>query len=148
MTPHTPTARTRRDFLYRAGGGLGGIALHALLNEARAQNPGAHAPGSPLAARKPHFEPKAKRVIFIFAVGGPSQLDLFDRKPELERRAGQPLPESVGRIRSQFTTGNEVILPSTRRWQRYGRAGIELSDLMPRTAACADDICFLRACWA
>ncbi len=144
MTPaHTPPARTRRDFLYRAGGGLGGIALHALLNESARAQP----PRNPLAPKRPHFEPKAKRVIFLFAVGGPSQMDLFDRKPELERQAGKPLPDAVGRIRSQFTSGAEVILPSTRRWQRYGRSGIELSDLMPRTATCADDICFLRACW-
>src|SRR5215213_5449648 len=134
---------TRRDFLYTAGGGLGGLALQWLL----ARDARADAPRSPLAAKKPHFEPKAKRVIFIFAVGGPSQMDLFDRKPELERRAGQPLPDSVGRLRSQFTSGSEVILPSTRRWRRYGRSGIELSDLMPLTAGCADDICFLRACW-
>ncbi|HEX4610663.1 MAG TPA: DUF1501 domain-containing protein, partial [Urbifossiella sp.] len=147
MTPHAPRARSRRDFLYRSGGGLGGIALHWLLaRDALAAGPTGPV-RSPLAPKRPHFEPKAKRVIFLFAVGGPSQMDLFDRKPDLEKWAGKPLPESSGRPRSQFTTGTEVILPSTRRWQRYGRSGIELSDLMPRTAACADDICFLRACW-
>jgi hypothetical protein len=133
---------SRRDFLFHASGGLGGIALSGLLAaEARA------ASKNPLAEKKPHFEPKAKRVIFLFMVGGPSQMDLFDRKPELEKRAGQPLPETTGRPKSQFTSGNEVILPSTRKWAKYGQSGIEISDLMPHLAKRVDDICFLRSCW-
>ena len=95
MQTHIPRARSRREFLYSAGGGLGGIALHWLLaNETRAED-GRAKPGrspNPLAAKKPHFEPKAKRVIFLFMVGGPSQMDLFDPKPELAKWAGKPLP--------------------------------------------------------
>ncbi len=133
----TPTSR--RDFLLRASSGLGGIALQALLATESQANP--------LAQKKPHFEAKAKRVIFLFMVGGPSQLDLFDPKPELEKWAGKPLPENTGRPKSQFTSGGEVILPSTRKWAKHGASGLEISDLMPHLAKRADDICFLRSCW-
>jgi hypothetical protein len=149
MNPHIPLASSRRDFLVRAGGGLGGIALNWLLaNEVRGdQPPGSSGTRNPLAAKKPHFEPKAKRVIFLFMVGGPSQMDLFDPKPALAKWAGQPLPETTGRPKSQFTSGSETILPSTRKWTRHGRSGIEVSDLLPNLGKCADDICFLRSCW-
>ena len=141
MSTHFPTAASRREFLFRSGGGLGGIALNWLA--ARGDEPR----GSPLAAKKPHFAAKAKRVIFLFMVGGPSQMDLFDPKPALAKWAGKPLPESTGRPKSQFTTGREVILPSTRKFAKHGQSGIEISDLLPHLAARADDICFLRACW-
>ncbi len=146
MNTHFPFAQSRREFLFRSGGGLGGIALNYL----HSQETLARASGlssNPLAEKKPHFAPKAKRVIFMFMVGGPSQMDLFDPKPGLVKWAGKPLPESTGRPKSQFTTGNEVILPSTRKFAKHGNSGIEISDLMPNLATCADDICFLRACW-
>src|SRR5215213_9900612 len=108
---------TRRDFLYTAGGGLGGLALQWLL----ARDARADAPRDPFAPKKPHFEPKAKRVIFLFMVGGPSQMDLFDPKPGLEKWVGKPLPEATGRPKSQFTSGAEVILPSTRKWAKHGK---------------------------
>ena len=136
---------SRRDFLLHASSGLGGIALNAMLAKTAGINPAARQ--SPLAEKKPHFEPKAKRVIFLFMVGGPSQMDLFDRKPELEKWAGKPLPESSGRPKSQFTSGAEVLLPSTRKWTKSGQSGIEISDLLPHLAKRADDICFLRSCW-
>ncbi len=150
MGMHIPIASSRRDFLFRAGGGLGSIALNWMLAaEAKTAgiNPVAHQSKNPLAASKPHFEPKAKRVIFLFMVGGPSQMDLFDPKPALEKWAGKPLPESTGRPKSQFTSGSEVILPSTRKFAKHGKSGIEMSDLMPHLATCVDDICFLRSCW-
>ena len=78
-TPHLPTATTRRDFLFRAGGGLGALALtHLWAREAQAAKP-----VNPLAAKEPHHEAKAKSIIFMFMVGGPSPIDLFDPKPEL-----------------------------------------------------------------
>jgi hypothetical protein len=149
MQAHIPFARSRRDFLFHAGGGLGGIALNWLFHR---ESHGADAPRSgvtrnPLAEKKPHFAPKAKRVIFLFMVGGPSQMDLFDPKPGLAKWAGKPLPESTGRPKSQFTKGDEVILPSTRKFRKHGKSGIEVSDLMPNLATCVDDICFLRSCW-
>jgi hypothetical protein len=139
-------AVNRRDFLFRAGGGLGGIALNWLLNQEAQAAGKLPTQKNPLAAREPHFKPRAKRVIFMFMVGGPSPLDLFDPKPALEKWAGKPLPESTGRPKSQFTSGGEVILPSTRKFKKHGKSGIEISDLLPNLAECVDDICFLRSC--
>jgi hypothetical protein len=140
MTPHIPAAVSRRDLLLRAGGGLGGIALAHLL--ARADAPTASA----LAPRPPHFPATAQRVIFLFLVGGPSQMDLFDPKPALAKWAGKPLPEGTGRPRSQFTGGGEVILPSTRTFKPHGQSGQWFSDLLPHLSRHADDICFLKGC--
>jgi hypothetical protein len=140
---HIPLVRTRREFLFRAGGGLGGIALNWLMQ----QEAGAATSANPLAPRTAHFAGRAKSVIFMFMVGGPSQLDLFCPKPELEKRRGQPLPESVGRLTSQFTKGNEAILPSSRVFKKHGKSGLWMSDLMPNLAACVDDLCYLNSCW-
>jgi hypothetical protein len=136
MTPHFPTAVDRRDFLFRAGGGLGGLALTWLsASEARA------------AEKKPHFPAKAKSVLFLFMVGGPSPLDLFDPKPELEKWRGKPLPDSIGKFKSQFTKGDSALLPSTRKFKQHGTSGLWVSDLMPEFATCVDDVAFLRGCW-
>ncbi|MFO0848042.1 MAG: DUF1501 domain-containing protein [Gemmataceae bacterium] len=141
---HIPHAVTRRDLLLRAGGGLGGIALNWLLaNQASAEPSRAT---NPLAPKPPHFAPKAKRCIFLFMVGGPSQMDLFDPKPALSKWHGKPLPESTQRPKSQFTSGQETILASTRKFKKHGQSGQWVSDLMPHLATCVDDICFLKAC--
>jgi len=142
--PHFPLALSRRDLLLRSGGGLGGIALSWLLAQAN-ESPTST---NPLLPKKPHHAPKAKRVIFLFMVGGPSQMDLFDPKPELEKWAGKPLPEATGRPKSQFTTGKETILPSLRKFKQHGKSGQWVSDLMPNLASCVDDICFLKSCWS
>jgi hypothetical protein len=142
--PHFPHARSRREFLFQAGGGLGGIALSWLMQreaQAAAKN------ANPLAARAAHFPARAKSVIFMFMVGGPSQVDLFYPKPELEKWRGQPLPESIGRPMSQFTKGNEALLPSTRSFKRHGQSDMWMSDLLPNLASCVDDLCYLNACW-
>jgi len=102
---------------------------------------------NPLAPRLSHFPATAKSVIFMFMVGGPSQIDLFDPKPELIRLNGQPLPPSFGKPVSQFTKGDTPLLGSTRKFQKHGKSGIEVSDLLPNLAECVDDICFLRSCW-
>jgi hypothetical protein len=135
---------SRRDALIRSAGGFGGLPLAMML--ARGSDP---VPPSknPLAAKLPHHPAKAKRVIFLFFVGGTSQMDLFDRKPALEKWAGKPLPEATGRPKSQFTSGGETVLASTRKWKKHGQSGMELSDLIPHMAECADDLCLLRACW-
>src|SRR5713101_5770209 len=144
---HSSRAQSRRDFLYRAGGGLGGIALSWLMaRDGVASPPGANASGSPsnpLAARPPHFEAKAKSIIFLFMVGGPSPVDLFDPKPELTKQHGKPLPESFGKPISQFTKGDTPLLASTRTFKKHGKSGIEVSDLLPKLATCVDDIAFL-----
>src|SRR6516165_8482014 len=145
-TAHLPVARTRRDFLFQAGGGFGALALSWLLARDGYASFG-NASENPLAAKKPHFNARAKSVIFMFMVGGPSPLDLFDPKPELHKRQGQPLPKSFGRPVSQFTNGDTPLLASTRKFQRHGRSGLEVSDLLPHLAGCVDDIAFLRSCW-
>jgi len=139
------SALDRRDFLYRSGGGLGSIALSWLMQREAAL---ADASRSSLVAKKPHFEAKAKSVIFMFMVGGPSPLDLFDPKPELEKWRGKPLPESIGKFSSQFTKGDSNLLPSTRKFKQHGKSGMWVSDLMPQFAECVDDVAYLRGCWA
>ena len=103
---------------------------------------------NPLAERKPHFAAKAKRVIFMFMVGGPSSVDLFDPKPALAKFHGKPLPASFGMPVSQFTKGDTPLLASSRKFARHGKSGLEVSDLMPHLAGRVDDICFLRGCHA
>jgi hypothetical protein len=143
---HLPRAHSRRDFLFRAGGGFGGLALSWLL--ARDGQAGEAKPAAnPLAARAPHFPARAKSVIFLFMVGGPSAIDLFDPKPELQKRHGQPLPKSFGMPVSQFTKGDTPLLASTRKFRKHGQSGLPVSDLMPHLAGCVDDMAFLRSCW-
>ena len=136
---------SRRDFLWQAGGGCGGLALSWLL--ARDAQGAGKPQANPLAARQPHFTPKAKRVIFLFMVGGPSPVDLFDPKPALKKWHGKPLPPGLGKPVSQFTQGDTPLLASTRTFKKHGKSGLEVSDLMPHLAGCVDDICFLRSCW-
>jgi hypothetical protein len=141
-----PRQSTRRHFLLQAGGGCGALALSWLLaRDGFAAN--TTAPANPLRAKPPRFEAKAKSVIFMFMVGGPSHIDLFDPKPELLKRQGKPLPESFGKPVSQFTKGDTPLLASTRAFQKHGRSGLEVSDLMPNLSGCVDDIAFLRSCW-
>ncbi len=95
----------------------------------------------PLAPRAPHFPAKAKRVIHIFANGGPSQVDTFDPKPALASYAGKPLPK--GHLKTESKTGG--VLPSPYKFQRYGSSGIEISELFPRLAQRADELCIIRS---
>jgi hypothetical protein len=145
-TAHYSVAQSRREFLFQAGGGFGALALSWLLSRdgyASESRPSSN----PLAAKPPHFEAKAKSVIFMFMVGGPSHIDLFDPKPELQKRHGQPLPKSFGMPVSQFTKGDTPLLASTRQFRKHGQSGLEVSDLLPHLATCVDDIAFLRSCW-
>jgi hypothetical protein len=132
----------RRAFLRRVGGGFGLLGLSYLL-----QREAVAGGASPLAARPGHLPARAKRCIFLFMVGGPSQVDLFDPKPALGRLDGQPLPESFGRIHSQFLEGDPLCLASHRKWGRYGQSGMDMSDLIPHMHAHADDIALIRSCW-
>jgi hypothetical protein len=143
---HIPPATSRRDFLLQAGGGFGALALSWLL--ARDGYAAAKPPAiNPLAPKRPQFEPKATAVIFLFMVGGPSPIDLFDPKPALKKHQGQPLPKSFGTPVSQFTKGDTPLLASTRSFKNHGQSGLEVSDLLPNLATCVDDIAFLRSCW-
>jgi hypothetical protein len=132
---------TRRHFFGKAGTGIGLAALSSLLAE------DVHAENGALPGL-PHFAPKAKRVIYLFQHGAPSQLDLFDPKPALPALRGKDLPESVRQ--GQRLTGMTAfqssfpIAPTIFKFAQYGKSGQWLSDLLPHTAKIADDICIIR----
>ncbi len=139
---------TRRSFLATSASGIGTVAMASLL--ARDGLLAANDPAGrtdPLAPRAGHFAGTAKNCIFIFMAGAPSQLDLFDPKPELNRLHGKQLPESMTKdVRFAFIQKETATLLGTKRtFQRHGRCGMELSDLLPHLGSCADDICLIRS---
>jgi hypothetical protein len=145
MWPGDEMARrmTRRHFLGRAGAGVGLAALaHLLADDLRAAPAGA-LPGLP------HHRPRAKRVIYLFQSGAPSQLDLFDHKPALADLRGKELPDSVRR--GQRLTGMTAtqdsfpVAPSRFRFARHGNSGAWVSELLPHTAKVADELCFIKS---
>jgi hypothetical protein len=146
--PHVSWPTSRRDFLARSGGGFGAMALGSMMHwdEARADVPEID-PLSPMAPRVPHHIAKAKSVIFLFMEGGPSHIDLFDPKPELEKWAGKPLPESIGPVFTPMGVGSNTLLPSKRKFARHGQSGMWVSDWYPHVAKVADEICLIRSCW-
>src|SRR5215207_5931935 len=131
----------RRDFLRTVGGGIGSLALADLLHA-----DGATAPINPLAPKKPHFAPKAKNVIFLFMEGGPSQMDLFDPKPELQKWHGKSLPASMTKdLKLAFIKPTAAVLGSPREFKRYGQSGMEFSDYLPHMSSVADQLCMIRS---
>jgi hypothetical protein len=141
--------RSRREFLTTCASGVGGLALATLLAQdgVLAAESDTAAAENPLAPRMPHFAPKAKACIFIFLEGAPSQLDLFDPKPKLNELNGQKLPESLTKnVRFAFIQKETaVVLGSPRKFQKYGDCGMDISDLLPHLATCADDIALVRS---
>jgi hypothetical protein len=134
------TPLTRRQALKRFANGFGLLGLAALLaDEARAA---AAADFNPLAVKPPHFEPKAKRVIFLFMSGGPSHVDTFDPKPRLQQDSGKPLPFEMPKL-VRTKTGN--LLGSPFKFNKHGQSGIEVSELLPHIGSCIDDICVIRS---
>lgn len=129
---------SRREMLRLSSVGFGNLALMGLLQE------GSYAgvPAGPLATKPPMVPARAKRVIFVFLHGGPSQVDTFDPKPLLSRDNGKPFPFEKPRIVSS-QTGN--LLKSPWEFKRYGQAGIEVSDLFPHVGGCADHLCFIHS---
>ena len=100
----------------------------------------------PLALKMPHFAPKAKNIIFMFMEGGPSQYELFDPKPELERWDGQSLPESITKdLRLPFIKPSAKVMANRYKFQPHGKSGMELSELAPHLGSVADDICLVRS---
>ncbi len=138
---HIRPALSRRDVLRVAANGFGAIALEHLLE----RELGAKERVNPLSAKPSHFPSKVKSVIFLYMVGGPSPIDTFDPKPALKKYQGQKLPESYGKVTSQFTTGDTPLLASPWEFKQYGRSGLWVSSLFPRLAECVDDICFVRS---
>jgi hypothetical protein len=136
--------QTRRHFLTTGSLGLGAAAFALLSGDTRAE-PG-RSPDDPLAPRKPHFEPKAKRVIYLHMSGSPPHLDLFDYKPELVARTGQECPESLIKgKRFAFTSGTPKLLGTPRTFKQYGQGDIWMSDAVPKLHGVADDICMIKS---
>lgn len=131
---NTPLNLTRRQWLQRAACGFGALALQDI----------ARAASNPLAARIPGMMPKAKRVIFLFMQGGPSQQDLFDPKPFITSRHGQKIDSPLRKEVTQVGTEKYLALGSMAPVRSRGQSGMMISDLMPHLSSVADDICLLR----
>lgn len=133
---------TRREWLTRSANGFGGLALAALMADERA-HPQPSENADPMAARPPHFEAKAKNVIFLYMDGGPGQMDSFDPKPRLRAEHGQPiqlpeLPTTVFNI-------TDKVFGSPFEFSQHGESGLWVSDLFPHLAGCADDLCVVHS---
>lgn len=102
----------------------------------------------PLVEKPPHFTPRATRVIWLFMHGGPSHLETFDPKPELQRLHGQPLPASFGPVATRRKVAQNPLLGTKRTFRKCGSSGLEVSDLFPHVSRCADRLCVIRSCWA
>ena len=141
---HHRNVSTRREFFTRAGSGLAGIALASMLTE-----DGYAAAMDPLAPKQPHHPPLAKNVIWCFIEGGPSQVDLFDYKPLLEKLAFQPVPDSFhteNLITAQGARPSDGLFPARRTFKQYGQSGLWVSDWLPHIAEMADDLAVIRSC--
>jgi len=152
-SPHGHPYGSRREFLAKAGGGFGALALsHLLAADAgpnRPPGPGVAAGSpSPLAPKRPHRRARARSVIFLFMEGGPSHLDTFDPKPALDRLAGKPIPGSFGEVITAMGEFRSPIMPSRRTWKQHGQSGLWISDWLPEVAQCADELAVIRSCWA
>lgn len=137
---HRMLMPSRREFLMRAGGGFGALALAGIMAE---NNKAAAADNSAL---RPHFFGKARSVIFLFMDGGPSHLDTFDPKPLVNELAGKPLPSSVKRVITPMGVSENPLLASKRSWKHCGESGIPVSDWYANVGNCADDLCVIRSC--
>jgi hypothetical protein len=137
---------TRRQFLRRGGNALGTAALAALLAEASTARAAASPEGRPLL---PNFAPKAKQVIYLHMVGGPSQIDLFDYKPQMQEWYDKDLPESIrnGQRLTTMTSGQArfPVAPTKYKFAQHGQCGMWVTELLPWTAKMVDDMCFIRS---
>lgn len=134
--------QSRRSFFRSCAGGIETLALASLLEREGL----AGVMPDPLAPKAPHFAPHAKNVICLFMEGAPSQMDLFDPKPALQKYSGQSLPPSMTKdLRLAFIKPTAAVLASPRKFTPHGNSGIEFSDFIPNIASCADDICLVRS---
>jgi len=139
----------RRQFLNSVGGGIGAIALAKILSEENrlsASSSIGGAQANPFEGMVPHFEPKVKRIIYLFMHGGPSHVDLFDPKPDLIKYAGHPLPESFGSVMTRRKVAQNPLLPPVKPFRPRGKSGLEISDFLPHMASVADELCVMRSC--
>jgi hypothetical protein len=139
MPEHYRITRNRREFITDAFCGFGSLALASILKGGTV---------NPLAARIPPKPAKAKAVIFLCMAGGPSHLETFDPKPLLNQLNGQKRPAEFGEAKYQFITSDPRILGTKRTFQKYGKSGIEVSDLLPHTGEIVDDLAVIRSCHA
>jgi hypothetical protein len=136
--------RTRRHFFQDCGLGLGAVALSSLLGDS-AEASTASASGGAMAPRSTHYSAKAKRVIYMHMAGGPSQLELFDPKPKLRDLDGQECPKQFTEgKRFAFLKPDAKLLGTRREFVRAGKAGVEMSELLPHLRSVFDDICLIR----
>ena len=129
----------RRDFLKRSACGFGSLAAAALAHDE------ARAAVNPLAPKAPHYAPKAKRVIFMWMQGGPSQMDLFDYKPRLEKGNGEPVPFEMPKNREVPGIANARLMGPIAPFVRRGESGLMMSEMLPHLGNHADDLCVLNA---
>ena len=146
MPEHVRITRNRREFVCDAFCGFGALALADLLSRDTALA-ATVAPSNPLAAKPPHMpeKAKAKSCVFLFMAGGPSHMESFDPKPLLNKLNGQKRPAEFGEAKYQFITTEAKLLGTKRTFKKYGRSGVEVSDLLPHTAECIDDIAVIRS---
>ncbi|MCC2669367.1 MAG: hypothetical protein K0Q72_1838 [Armatimonadetes bacterium] len=138
----------RRRFLTSSQSGLGLLALSSLLQQDGLLAAPAASAGrtDPLAPKAPHFAPRAKRCLFIFLIGGTSQMDMWDPKPELNRLHGQKIPDSFREgVRLGQTSYDAPLMGCPFGFRRYGRSGMEMSELLPHLGAHADDLTLIRS---
>ena len=135
---------TRRHFFGKCSAGVGSMALASLLQDGKIFG-AEKASTNPISAKATHFAPKAKRIIYLFMAGGPSQLELFEDKPKLAELSGKPPSEEMLKgKRFAFLKGNETLLGPTRKFGTYGDSGMTVSDLLPHHRKIVDDLCFVR----
>src|SRR5262249_13766387 len=148
--------QTRRHFFRACGVGVGKMGLASLLvgsqgrgedtDTTPASTPNPTEAANPLAPRLPHFAPRAKRVIFLFMAGAPSQLDLFDFKPALRKYDGQPIPaEVVKDQRYAFIRPDASLMSARFRFARHGRSGAEISEMLPHLAGVVDELAIVKS---
>ena len=137
------TFRSRRDFLFESCGGISGLGLAYLLNQDGLLGATGVCEGNVSAAKKPHFEPRAKAVISLFMSGGVSHMDTFDPKPALSRYAGQPLEGKGDVIVRQGNPG--PLMPSPFTFKKYGQSGMDVSEIFPKLATKVDELALLRS---
>jgi hypothetical protein len=146
FAPPSPTFSSRREFLARAGGGCGMLALADLMAHAETTTGSAAQSVNPLAPKPSHFPAKAKNVIWLFMNGGPSHVDTWDYKPELAKRDGQELKgfdQNTGFFRDQVGP----VMKSPYKFARHGQSGAWVSEIFPNMAKHVDEMAFIHSCW-
>ena len=136
---------SRREFLKHTGAGIGALGLASVLNGRLFAAPAAGGAGDSLAPIRPHIAPRAKNVIYIHLVGGPSHLELFDFKPELVKRSGEKCPDHMFKGKQlAFIREHPTLLGTRFRFHRHGQGGLELSEHLPHLGSVADDLAVIK----